>query len=204
MKVLVDGREIELAAGKTLADALEKAGAAPAEKAMVGVVKGRGEKSRQTNSYWLNTTKGKLRIELLETDLQKIWQENVSKIGGSDVRWASADGIAFGPFASTLSFGREAHGYNRWEVALGAAGFEAEKTQLIFMRRRHSAAYGTPAAGGVFAHVVGGKNTLDRLDKGDRILSIEPIVEWEDLTEKLATRDFTIPLEAGMEIFTEI
>ncbi|VVB69103.1 Uncharacterised protein [uncultured archaeon] len=204
MKVLVDGKEIELAAGSTLADALEKAGVVPAEMAMVGVVKGRGEKARQTNSYWLNTTKGKLRIELLETDLQNIWHENVSKIGGSEVRWASADGIAFGPFASTLSFDREAHPYNRWQVALGAAGFEADKTQLIFMRRRHSAAYGTPKEGGVVGRIVGGKNTLDRLDKGDRILGIEPIVEWEDLTEKLATRDFTVPLEEANEIFTEI
>ncbi len=204
MRVLVDGLEIELAEGSTLADALGKAGVLPAEGAIVGVVKGRGEKARQTNSYWLNTTKGKLRIELLETDLQKVWHECVSKINGSEVRWASADGVSFGPFASTLSFGREAHEYNRWEVVLGAAGFEAERTQLVFMRRRHTAAYGTPAEGGVLAHVVGGKNTLDRLDKGDRILGIEPIVEWEDLTEKLATRDFTIPMEEGMEIFTEI
>jgi len=204
LKVLVDGKEIELAAGKTLAEALEKAGVVPAERAIIGVVKGRGEKARQTNSYWLNTTKGKLRIELLETDLQKIWHENVGKIGESEVRWTSSDGIAFGPFASALSFGREAHEYNRWEVAFGAAGFEADKTQLIFMRRRHSAAYGTPKEGGVMGHVVGGKNTLDRLDKGDKILGIEPIVEWEDLTEKLATRDFTIPLEEGMEIITKI
>ncbi len=204
MKVLVDGLEIELAARSTLADALGKAGAIPAEGAIVGVVKGRGEKARQTNSYWLNTTKGKLRIELLETNLQKIWHENVGEIGASEVRWATADGIAFGPFASALSFGREAHEYNRWEVVLGAAGFEAERTQLIFMRRRHTAAYGTPAKGGVLAHVVGGKNTLDRLDKGDRILGIEPIVEWEDLTEKLATRDFSIPMEESMEIFSKI
>lgn len=204
MRVLVNGKVVELAAGSTLADALGKAGAVPAEGAIVGVVKGRGEKARQTNSYWLNTTKGKLRIELLETDLQKVWHESVGKIDGSEVRWASADGIAFGPFVSALSFGREAHEYNRWEVALGAAGFEAGKTHLIFVRRRHTAAYGTPAEGGVFAHVVGGKNTLDRLDKGDRILGLEPIVEWEDLTEKLATRDLALSLEDGMEIFTEI
>ena len=91
MKVFVDGREIELLPDARLADALKEAGASPAKGAIVGVVKGRGEKSRQTNSYWLNTTKGKLRIELLENELQKIWHENVDKILGSQVRWASAD-----------------------------------------------------------------------------------------------------------------
>ncbi len=205
MRVFVDGIEIDLAAGATLGDALSKAGRAPAEGAIIGVVKGRGEKARQTNSYWLNTTKGKLRIELAETGLQDIWHGNVSRIESSEVRWASPDGIAFGPFTTTLPWSREAHEYNRWEVVLGAAGFEAEKTQLIFVRRRHTSVYGTPATDrGVLGHVVGGKNTLDRLDKGDKILSIEPIVEWQDLTEKLATRDLSTPLTEGMEIFTRL
>jgi len=179
LRVLVDGKEIELAAGACLADALQKAGSNPAKGAIVGMVKGRGEKSRQTNSYWLNTTKGKIRIELLENDLQKIWHEVVEKISGSQVRWASADGIAFGPFSSRISFARDAHEYNRWEVVL-------------------------PKDGGVFAHVVGGKNTLDRLEIGDRIESIEPIVEWQDLTEKMSTLDLTLPVEEGMEIYTRV
>jgi putative methanogenesis marker protein 3 len=204
LRVFVDGKEIEPLPGAQLGDALDKAGAHPANGAIVGVVKGRGEKSRQTNSYWLNTTKGKLRIELLENDLQKIWHENVDKISGSTVRWASADSIAFGPFATTLSFGRDALEYSRWEVVLGAAGFDAKNTQIIFVRRRHTAAYGTPKDGGVVGHIVGGKNTLDRLQAGDVIQGIEPIVEWQDITSKLATTDLTMPIEEGMEIFTKV
>jgi putative methanogenesis marker protein 3 len=204
LRVFVDGKEIELLPGAQLVDALDKAGAHPANGAIVGVVKGRGEKSRQTNSYWLNTTKGKLRIELLENDLQNICHENVDKISGSTVRWASADSIAFGPFATTLSFGRDALEYSRWEVVLGAAGFDAKNTQIIFVRRRHTAAYGTPKDGGVVGHIVGGKNTLDRLQAGDVIQGIEPIVEWQDITSKLATTDLTMPIEEGMEIFTKV
>jgi UPF0288 family protein (methanogenesis marker protein 3) len=139
LKVFVDGREIDLATGATLGAALSKADSKPAKGAIVGVVKGRGEKSRQTNSYWLNTTKGKLRIELLETGLQQIWHESLAKIDGSEIRWASVDAIAFGPFATNLTWSRDAHEYNRCEVVLGAAGFEAEKTQLIFVRKRHTA-----------------------------------------------------------------
>lgn len=204
LKVFVDGREIELLPGAQLIDALGKACAYPANGAIVGVINGRGEKSRVTNSYWLLTTKGKLRIELIESDLQGIWHENINKITGSTVRWSSADGVAFGPFASTLSFGRDALEYSRWEVVLGAAGFDRENTQIIFVRRRHTAAYGTPLDGGVLGHVVGGKNTLDRLQAGDEIQGIEPIVEWQDITSKLATRDLTMPLEEGMEIFTKV
>ena len=204
MRVFVDGIEVELTAGACLADALQEVGSQPKEGAIVGIVKDRGEKSRITNSYWLNTTKGKMRIELLENELQKIWHEAVDKIVGSEVRWASADGVAFGPFPSKISFGRVAHEYNRWEVVLAAGGFDAENTQLIFIQRRHSAAYGTPEDGGVFAHIVGGKNTLDRLKTGDRIEGIEPIVEWQDLTENMSTLDLTLPMEEGMEIYTSI
>jgi putative methanogenesis marker protein 3 len=204
LRVFVDGREIELLPGALLADALGKACANPASGAIVGVVKGRGEKSRLTNSYWLNTTKGKLRIELKDGDLQSIWHENVDKITGSTVRWASSDGVAFGPFASKLSFARDVQEYSRWEVALGAAGFDAQNTQIIFVRRRHTAAYGAPKNGGVLGHVVGGKNTLDRLQAGDGIIGIEPIVEWQDITTKLATTDLALPLEEDNEIFTRV
>ncbi|MEI8004228.1 MAG: methanogenesis marker 3 protein, partial [Methanothrix sp.] len=204
MRVFVDGREIELLPGARLVDALGKACAHPANGTIVGVIRGRGEKSRATNSYWLNTTKGKLRIELIDSDLQRIWHESVDKITGSTVRWSSADGVAFGSFASNISFGRDALEYNRWEVVLGAAGFDAENTQIIFVRRRHTAAYGTPKDGSVLGHVVGGKNTLDRLQAGDEIQGIEPIVEWQDITSKLATKDLTMPLEEGMEIFTKV
>ncbi|MDD2836746.1 MAG: methanogenesis marker 3 protein [Methanothrix sp.] len=204
MKVFVDGREIELLPGALLSDALGKACAHPANGAIIGIVRGRGEKSLQTNSYWLNTTKGKLRVELIDNELQKIWHENIEKISRSTVRWASPDGVAFGPFASTISFERDAREYNRWEVVLGAGGFDRENTQIIFIRRRHTAAYGTPKSGGVLGHIVGGKNTLDRLQSGDEILNIEPIVEWQDITSKQATTDLALPLEEGMEIFTQV
>jgi putative methanogenesis marker protein 3 len=204
LKVLVDEREFEVSEGATLGDALSKAGAVLARGTIAGIVKGRGEKERETDSYWLNTTKGKLRIELIKSGLQEIWHDSVAKISGSEIRWASPDGIAFGPFSSSLPWSRAAREYNRWQILLGAAGFESEKTQLIFVRRRHTAVYGAPSDGGVFAKVVGGKNVLDRLEKGDRILDIEPIVEWEELTEKLAVQDLNTPLADGMEIFTRL
>ncbi|MCJ7445216.1 MAG: methanogenesis marker 3 protein [Methanotrichaceae archaeon] len=204
MKVLVDGKELDLPKDATVTDALGKIGTTLIDGTILGIVKGRSEKSLQTNSYWLNTIKGRLRIELLDTELQKIWHDNVDKITGSEVKWDTADGISFGPFATTLLWSRDAHEYDRWQVVLGAAGFEAQHTQLIFIRKRHTSVYGSPKDGGVLAKIVGGKNTLDRLGKSDKILGIEPIVEWQDLTEKLTTRNFNMQLEDGMEIFTHI
>jgi putative methanogenesis marker protein 3 len=203
LKVSVDGKAVDLGPGANLGQALEAAVAAPRQGAITGIIRGRSEKSRQTNSYWLETTKGRIRIELLENDLQKVWHECIGSIPGLEARWTSADSTAFGSFSSNLAPERGAHEYDRWEVVLGAAGFTSEKTQAIFIRKRHTAAYGVPSANrGVFAKVVGGKSTLDLLGKDDRILSVEPIVEWEALTDKLATSDLSTPLEEGMEIYT--
>ena len=204
MRVLVNEKQIDLREGAPLGEALERADSFPAEGAIVGLVKGRGEQARQTNSYWINTTKGKLRIELGDTDLQATWHQALDQIRGSEVVWSSKEGIAFGPFTTAIPWSKEPHEYNRWEVVLGAGGFEAQKTQLIFIKKRHTAIYGAPPWGGAFAHVVGGKNTLDRLDRGDELLGIEPIVEWEEITEKLATVDMNTPLAEGMEIFSKI
>ncbi|MHC1631856.1 MAG: methyl-coenzyme M reductase-associated protein Mmp3 [Methanotrichaceae archaeon] len=205
MRVFVDGVGITLKKGATLKDALDATGFPLPESATIGVVKGRSEKARETNSYWLNTTKGKLRLELLNTEIQKIWHQCVDEIAEIEAKWTDSGAVAFGSLSATIAPTRNEHEYDPWEVVLGASGFEAEKGQIILIRRRHTAAYGVPAENrGVFAAVVGGKDTLNRLEKGDKILSVDPIVEWEDLTEKMTTQDLALPLIDGMEIFTRL
>lgn len=205
MKVFVDGAEIHLDEGSTLKDALEAGDIAPQEGAIIGIVKGREEEAKETNSYWLNTTKGKLRIELLDTGIQDAWHDAVGQISGLKARWSDGAAVAFGPVSTKIAPTRKEHEYDRWEVVLGASGFEADKAQVVFARKRHSAAYGTPAENrGVFASVVGGKDLLNRLEMGDLILDAEPIVEWAALSNKLATQDLSLSLIDGMEIYTKI
>jgi UPF0288 family protein (methanogenesis marker protein 3) len=205
LKVFVDGAEISLDDGSTLKEALEACGVMPPEGAIIGIVKGRDEEKKETNSYWLNTTKGKLRIELLDTGIQEAWHQAVGQISGLKVRWSDGAAIAFGPVATKIAPTRKEHDYDRWEVVLGASGFEAGKAQIVFARKRHSAAYGAPAENrGVFASVVGGKDLLNRLEMGDAILDAEPIVEWAALSDKMATQDLSLPLADGMEIYSRI
>lgn len=203
MQIIVDAKEVELDEGATISDALVAAGSAILPGTVIGIVKGRTEKSRATNSYWLKTTKGKIRIDLLDSDLAKVWHDAVDYVGEIGVRWSTAGAIAFGNFTSGILPDRASHEYGRWDVVLGAGGFESEKSQIIFIKKRHSGAYGVPSKSrGLFARVVGGKNTLDKLGNGDRIIEIEPIVEWEDLTDNMVTADLTTPVVGGMEIYS--
>lgn len=203
MKVSVNGAEISLDDGLTLKDALDAAGVLAPEGATIGIVTGREEVEKETDSYWLNTTKGKLRIELLDTGLQDVWHQAVPQIPGLRARWSEGAAVAFGPVSTKMAPSRGVEEYDRWEVILGASGFEADKSQIVFARKRHSAAYGSPTENrGVFATVVGGKDLLGRLEVGDSILDLEPIVEWAALSEKLVTQDLAMPLSNGMEIYT--
>ncbi len=205
MRVSVDGESITLGDDATLGDALDAAGVSPPEDVIIGVVKGRGEKAKKTNSYWLSTAKGKIRIELLETGMQNVWHRCVDEIVDLEARWADSRAVAFGPLFASLTPTRQEHEYDRWEVVLGASGFEADRVQFVFVKRRHTAAYGVPDENrGVFAAIVGGKDILDELEKGDMILSVDPIVEWEDLTEKTVTKDRTLLISEGMEIYTTL
>lgn len=205
MKVFVDEENIALPEGAKLKDALKAAGITPPKNATIGLVKGRSEMAKETNSYWLETTKGKLRIDLLETEIQKVWHRSVDEIVGLKARWTDSGAVAFGSFFATLAPTREEHEYDRWEVVLGSSGFEAEKAQIVFVKKMHAAAYGSPAENrGVFATVVGGKDTLNKLDRGDEILGLKPIVEWEDISEKEFTQDWDVPLVDGTDIYTKL
>lgn len=205
MKVFVDGVDIDLEDGATLKDALDAAGIDPLEGAIIGVVKGREEKAKKTSFYWLNTTNGKIRVDLLDTEIQESWHQFVDKVVNLEARWSDGGAVAFGPFPTSIKPTRKEHEYDRWEVVLGTSGFEADKGQLILIKKRHTAAYGVPGVNrGVFATVVGGKDVIGRLEMGDTILGTEPIVEWQDLTDNMGTQDLSLPLSDGVEIYTKI
>ncbi|HII07683.1 MAG TPA: methanogenesis marker 3 protein, partial [Methanotrichaceae archaeon] len=93
----MDGTKISLNDGSTLKDALDAGGISPQKDAIIGIVKDRDKEARETNSYWLNTTKGKLRIELLDTRIQDAWHEAVGQIAGLKARWSDGAAVAFGP-----------------------------------------------------------------------------------------------------------
>ena len=79
------------------------------------------------------------------------------------------------------------------------AGLIRQIRNLSFIKKRHSAAYGTNA---VVGKAVAGRNVLEKLENGDEIQRIEPIERLEYITDKFTTSDFDIELEDGMEVYT--
>jgi putative methanogenesis marker protein 3 len=200
----VNGQKYTLPVGSTLEDALKVSRAPYITGTSVGILKELAEeKTEAITEYAINTPRGEFRIEIKdpESPSGKLWVEHFKEYEGKTVHWTSPEALAFGPFEAEIKPSRETRSFEAFEVMFGAGGFDPHNTHLIFSFKRHTAEYGIPEDG-IFAEVVAGKNILSRLSRDDSILGIEPIIEWEQISEKTCTTDLSIPLEDGNKIFT--
>ncbi len=204
ISVEVNGQKFILPACSTLEDALKISGAPYNVGAAIGILKGTAEKRKESiTEYAINTPKGEFRIEINNPELPsgKLWTKHFKEYEGKPVHWATPEALAFGPFEAEIKPSHGTRSFKEFDVLFGAGGFDPRNTHLIFSRKRHTAEYGIPEDG-VFASIITGRNILFRLSREDVILSIEPIIEWEQLSEKICTTDLSIPLEDGNSIFT--
>lgn len=204
ISVEVNGQQYTLPAGSTLGDALKVSRAPYIAGTAVGILKEAAkEKTKTVTEYAISTPRGELRIEIKnpESSSGKLWARHFKEYEGKSVHWASPEALAFGPFEAEIKPSRETGGFEAFEVMFGAGGFDPHNTHLIFSLRRHTAEYGTPEDRS-FAEVIAGRNILFRLSREDTILGIEPIIEWEQISEKTCTTDLSILLEDGNSIFT--
>jgi putative methanogenesis marker protein 3 len=204
ISVEVNGQSYILPAGSTLGDVLKVSRAPYIAGAAVGILKKAAEKrTEEVTEYAINTPKGELRIEIKdpESSSGKLWAEHYKEYEGKSIHWASPEAVAFGPFEADIKPSRETGSFEAFDVLFGAGGFDSRNTHLILSRKRHTAEYGAPADG-VFATIVTGRKIIFKLSREDFILSIEPVIEWEQLAEKTCTTDLSIPLEDEDSIFT--
>ncbi len=204
ISVEVNGQVYTLPAGSTLGDALKVSRAPYIAGAAIGILKKAAEKrTEKITEYAINTPKGELRIEIKdpESTSGKLWAEHYKEYEGKDIHWESPEALAFGPFEADIKPSRETGNFEAFDVLFGAGGFDPHNTHLIMSRKRHSAEYGSPDDG-VFASIVTGRKIISKISKEDSILSIEPVIEWERITEKTCTTDLSTPLEDEDSVYT--
>lgn len=200
----MNGQGYALPEGSTLGDALKVSRAPHIAGAAVGIIKKAAEKrTEKITEYAINTPKGELRIEIKdpESSSGKLWAEHYKEYEEKGIHWESPEALAFGPFEADIKPSRETGSYEAFDILFGAGGFDPHNTHLILSRKRHKAEYGSPEDG-VFATIVTGRKIISKLSRGDSILSIEPVIEWEQIAEKKCTTDLSTLLENEDSIFT--
>ncbi len=162
-------------------------------------------RSHTSVEYLVKTSKGEFKIELLNdsSSSSKRWMDIFKDLVDIPVRWTSKDALAFGPFSTDMEPLKGNIDMDRFTLLFGAGGGDAANTHLIVSKTRHAAEYGSPEDG-VFARLISGKHVLPDLSRGDRILAVEPVIEWEKVGEHISTTDLSTKLENGSKIFTYV
>lgn len=194
---------VEMAKGATLGELLAKTRTQYLKGATIGIVRGGEEKEEKTTEYSIRTNKGEFKIEVdpEKEDFLDTWIINFTN-KKLNAHWSSPDVVAFGPEQTGIIPDRGTYEYQRYDIILGAGGYDARNTYVLIAKGRHTASHGSPVGGGVFARVISGKNIIAKLEHGDTITNIEPVIRWETLTDKITTTDLDTPLGDGMKIFT--
>ena len=204
ISVEVNGQVYALPAGSTLGDALNVSRAPYIAGAAIGILKKAAEKrTEKITEYAINTPRGELRIEIKDPESLsgKLWAEHYKEYEGKNIHWASTEALAFGPFEADIKPSREKGSFEAFDILFGAGGFDPHNTHLIFSRKKHTAEYGSPQEG-AFATIITGRKIISKLSREDSILSIEPVIEWEQIAEKVCTTNLSTPLENGDSVFT--
>lgn len=198
MEIHLDGQRVEVPEKTTLDELLPDRD----RRCSIAVIRPAPEKEMKTPFVRIVTNRGEVIVEALDSgfgipDVLR-GQESLK------VQWADRYTVAFGPFATSLKPARKSVSYDRGDVILGCGGYDPSRSLLVFSRMRHTADHGAEEGGGFMGRVVSGRGVLDLWEQGDRIVSVERIVRWEDSTMSFTTTDGSIILEDGMQLITHV
>jgi putative methanogenesis marker protein 3 len=199
MEIHLDGKRVEVSEGTRLGDVL--IGRDP--RCSIAVIRPAFEEAAESQQIRIVTSVGDLVIEVTDPSVAaRLSEPDLAE--RLHLHWADRYAAAFGPFESSIRPAREPSRYERGDVVLGCGGYDPLRSYLIFSRIRHTADYGTPAGGGVIGRVVTGRGLIDRLGEGDRILSLERVLERGDRFHAVVTTDSDFALADGMKLVTYV
>lgn len=113
--------------------------------------------------------------------------------------------MAIGPIVTDLEPTSDEYKYYEGDVVLSLSSFSNESTHLIMLKENTTNVYSVPPYNkGIFARIIGGRKTLEKLTDDDKVIGIEPIIERSTTTDSASVSDLSTVLEEGNELFTYI
>ena len=207
MLIKINGEEMDVAEDSTIRDVIEETNAPYTPGCIVCLIKGKKELEKNISKYKLKTNKGFIVIQLDESDEAKplvdVWKNQYNEFVNLNIRWSTTTEVAIGPIVTDLEPTSDEYKYYEGDVVLSLSSFSNDSTHLILLKDNTTNVYSVPPFNkGIFAHVVGGKKTLDNLTDDDSIIGIEPIIERSTTTDIVSVSDLSTVLEEGNELYT--
>lgn len=200
MRITVNGNEKEAPEGATLAQVIEGEPFLPGNS--IAVIRPMDAQRKMTNEYLIRTSKGNIIIELKGNEYSEAWKRLYHDIVGRNLRWQTSRLHAFGAFPTQFDKSRGVSSYKRYDCFFALGGYDVNTTYFMIARIDTSDDLGLKDS--VFARVTRGRHILDRLDEGDVIEHIEPVVLRMTTKDAFATTDLGQKVEGGMMIETYV
>ncbi len=200
MKITVNGEQTEIAAGATLKELVEIATFNP--DTQVAIVRSSKELRSETDEYEVTTDKGAFVIHVekgANGDMFRIIRDDIAD---RTVRWKTSKVLAMGSFPTDLSMDNSVQMHSKFDCFFALGGFDNQTTYFMIAMSEHDGSYGV--LGEKIGRVTRGRHTLEGMDEGDRILSIEPVVLEYSEKDAFIVEDLGFSLEEGMLIETVV
>ena len=200
MKVIVNGKEKDLAAGAALKDAVK--GEAYVPGSLISVLLSTEKLIGETNDFELVTSKGIMTLHLDDTDGAKLWRSIMPSIKGSTARWSTKEITAFGSFITEIPMDRAERKYSRYDCFFTLGGFDNNSTYIMVAKKDHSRSYG--AGIGNIGKITLGRHILEASSEGDELLEIRPVISEASSENIIVTKDLEYKLEEGYSVDTNV
>ena len=209
MLIKINGEELDVAEASTIQDVIDETNAPYTPGSIICLIKGKKELEKNISKYKIKTNQGSIIIQLDESDEAKplvdVWKNQYEEFVDLDIRWSTPTEVAIGPIVTDLEPTSDEFKYYEGDVVLSLSSFSNESTHLILLKANTTNVYSVPPYNkGIFAHVIGGRKTLEKLTDDDKVTGIEPIIERSTTTDTASVSDLSTVLEEGNELYTYI
>ena len=209
MLIKINGEEIDVADASTIQDVIDETNAPYTPGSVICLIKGKKELEKNISKYKIKTNQGSIIIQLDESEEAKplvdVWKDQYEDFIDLDIRWSTPTEVAIGPIVTDLEPTPDEFKYYEGDVVLSLSSFSNESTHLILLKENTTNVYSVPPYNkGIFARIIGGKKTLEKLTDDDRVIGIEPIIERSTTTDSDSVSDLSTVLEEGNELYTYI
>jgi putative methanogenesis marker protein 3 len=200
MRAVINGKEKELPEGATLAQAVK--GEPYVEGDSIALIRPMDAQRKMTDEYLIKTPKGDFIIKLNKSKYAEAWKRMYHDVVDKNLRWQTSRLHAFGSFPTDFEKSRATSDYKRYDCFFALGGYDVKTTYIMIARMDMSEALGLKDS--VFGRVTRGRFVLGRLEEGDVIEHIEPVVLRMTSQDAFTTTDLSTPLEDGMVIETYV
>ena len=201
--IVVDGKTIKIRKGTSVQEVLEKLGVKYDGQLLVGLKIAREQLMLETTSYAFETSKGTFIVEVEKENL-RLWRDLLSNIKELQVRWVSPRDLGLGTFTIPLKPRLEAKEWRPWDVVISVEGLELDNTHIVIVRSRQSTTYALPQGLEKLGRISRGRGIVSRLQVGDSVLSIRPIITSKQLSKMAIKLNIEDKITEPMEILTKI